>query len=73
MGSNPCIIRRYFDLLEMKVEQNDLLKKPAQIFNLDETDMPLDPATPQVVAGRGIKNPSAPSSGDRPNHSSGLL
>ena len=45
--------------------RNELHDKPSQIFNLDETGMPLDPAPPQVVAGRGMKNPSAPPSGDR--------
>ena len=65
VGSNPCIIGRYFDLLEKTLEENEFLDKPSQIFNLDETGMPLDPTPPKVVAGRGMKNPSAPSSGDR--------
>ena len=44
---------------------NDLVDKPAQIFNMDETGMPLDPSPPLVVARRGQKHPSAVSSGDK--------
>ena len=62
VGSNPAILANYFDLLEQTLIENELNNKPAQIFNLDETGMPLDPSPP---AGRGSKNPLAPASGDR--------
>ena len=65
VGSNPNIIGRYFDLLECTLQENELHDKPSQIFNLDETGMPLQPTPPRVVAERGMKNPSAPVSGDR--------
>lgn len=52
-------------MIEETLEKKDLHDKPAQIFNLNEMGMPLDLAPPQVVAGRGMKNPSAPSSGDK--------
>ena len=64
IGSNPSIIARYFDLLEQTLIDNELHDKP-QIFNLDETGMPLYPSPPRVVAGRGTKHPSAPASGDK--------
>ena len=41
---------------------NDLMDKPAQIFNLDETGMP---SPPLVVARCGQKHPSAVGSGDK--------
>ena len=65
MASNPEIINNYFDLLESTLVENDLLDKPAQIFNIDETGMPLDPSPPLVVARRGQKHPSARGSGDK--------
>ena len=42
VGSEPTILANYFDLLERTLTDNDLLDKPSQIFNLDETGMPLD-------------------------------
>jgi hypothetical protein len=47
------------------LQENELHDKPSQIFNLDETGMPLDPTPPHVIAGKGTKNPPAPASGDR--------
>ena len=65
MASDPEIIGNYYDLLEQTLLDNDLLAKPAQIFNLDETGMPLDHTPPLVVARRGQKHPSAVGSGDK--------
>ena len=65
MASDPEIINNYYDLLECTLCDNDLMDKPAQIFNLDETGMPLDPSPPLIVARRGQKHPSAVGSGDK--------
>ena len=65
MASDPEVIDNYYDLLECTLCDNDLMDKPAQIFNLDETGMPLDPSLPLVVARRGQKHPSAVGSGDK--------
>ena len=65
VGSDPNIIGRYFDLLERTLTDNSLVEKPSQIFNLDETGMPLNPAPPRLVAARGMQNPSAIGSGDK--------
>ena len=40
MGRDPMVINKYYDLLERTLADNDLLDKPAQIFNLEETGMP---------------------------------
>ena len=65
MASDPEVIDNYSDLLECTLCDNDLMDKPAQIFNLDETGMPLDPSPPLVVARHGQKHPSAVGSGDK--------
>ena len=51
-ASDPEMISRYFDLLELTLE-NELRGKPGQIFNMDESSMPLNPKAPKVVAERG--------------------
>ena len=61
----PEIINNYYNLLELTLSENDLLDKPAQIFNIDETGMSLDPSPPSVIARRGQKHPSAVGSGDK--------
>jgi len=40
VASEPKIINNYYNLLELTLSENDLLDKPAQIFNIDETGMP---------------------------------
>ena len=45
--------------------ENDLLDKPGQIFNVDESGMPLNPKPVKCVFKRGIKDPLAPSCGDK--------
>ena len=45
MATNPETITKYFDLLEETLGVNGLAKKPGQIFNCDETGLPLQHAT----------------------------
>ena len=52
-ASDPEMVSRYFDLLERTLKENDLIGKPGQVFNMDESGMPLDPKTPKVVAEQG--------------------
>ena len=65
VASDPAVISNYYDLLECTLVENNLIDKPAQIFNMDEIGMPLDPSPPLVVAQRGQKHPSAVGSGDK--------
>ena len=58
-------MERYFDLLERTLGDNGLLEKPCQIFNMDETGMPLSPQSPKCVFGRGEKNPVNIDGGDK--------
>ena len=52
-ASDPEMVSRYFDLLERTLKENDLIGKPGQVFNMDESGMPLDPKIPKVVAEQG--------------------
>ena len=65
VATDPEVINRYFDLLEETLERAELEDKPAQIFNMDETGMPLDPKSLKCVALRGAKTVLVPSSGDK--------
>ena len=58
-------LERYFDLLERTLGDNGLLEKPCQVFNMDETGMPLSPQSPKCVFGRGEKNPVNIDGGDK--------
>ena len=65
VSSDPDIIDHYFDLLEKTLEDNNLLDKPCQIFNCDESGMPLDPDPPMVIARKGDKHPRSVTTGDK--------
>ena len=55
VSSSPEIISHYYDLLEQTLSNND---KPCQIYNMDETGMPLDPTPTKVVTVKGTKHPT---------------
>ena len=44
-----------YDLLETVMDENDLWDKPGQLYNVDETGMPLDPPKLRVCARKGQK------------------
>ncbi len=52
---NKKTICAYYNLLEKTLEKYKLTNSPAQIYNMDETGMPLDPRPPNIVAKRGQK------------------
>lgn len=57
-ATDPVVIEKYFDILENTLVENDIMDKPFQIFNADETGMPLSLKTVKVVDRFGGKNPS---------------
>lgn len=57
-GMHPVIIEKYFEVLKCTLEDNDLIDRPALVFNMDETGMPLDSKAPFIVAHRGQKHTS---------------
>ena len=48
-STNKKTICAYYNLLEETLQKNDLSHSPAQIYNMDETGMLLDPRPPNVV------------------------
>ena len=46
-------ISQYFDLLESILKEHQLEDCPGQIYNMDETGMPLDPRPPNIIAKSG--------------------
>ena len=64
-GANPAVLNAYFDMLEDALSENDLADKPCQIFNMDETGMPLDPRAPKLLCKTGSRSFVTVSSGDK--------
>ena len=50
---NRETIEHYFSLLHDVLSTHNLLDKPAQIYNVDESGVPLNPHTPKVVSPKG--------------------
>jgi len=48
-------IDQYFSLLHDTLSAHDLLNKPSQIYNVDESGIPLNPRPPKVVSAKGRK------------------
>jgi hypothetical protein len=63
LASDDQLIDQYFSILEQALTENKLTDKPFQIFNMDETGVPLDPKPAKIVSQRGSKHPIAASSG----------
>ena len=47
---NRETVEHYFSLLHDVLSTHDLLDKPAQIYNVDESGVPLNPSPPKVVS-----------------------
>ena len=54
-STNKEAIEKYYNLLEETLKEHNLMNTPAQIYNMDESGMPLDPRPPNVIAKRGQK------------------
>ena len=52
-ATNPDIFSRYFNLLEETMKENSLDERPRQIFNMDESGMPLHPKSAKLVFEKG--------------------
>ena len=62
---NKEIMEEYFDMLKKTLLDNDLMNKPAQIYNVDESGMPLDHRPPKVITRKGQKKVRSRTSGNR--------
>ena len=52
---NSDTLKQYYDLLEDTLKEHNLHNSPSQLYNVDESGIPLDPKAPKVVTVRGIK------------------
>lgn len=64
-GQNTEALFSYFDILEDTFSEHKLHDKPALIFNMDETGLPLSPAPIKGVCKKGTKTPNSITSGDK--------
>ena len=62
---NHTVIDGYFNLLKECLDEHSLQDNPAQIYNVDETGMPLDPTPPRVAACKGQKKVRVRSGGKK--------
>ena len=53
---SPAVLNKYFDQLEDTIKGNDLHKRPALIFNCDESGFPLIHRPSKRIAGKGQKH-----------------
>ncbi len=65
LATDPEVIAKYFDLLEETLIQPNLLNKPCQIYNMDETRLPLDAKELKCIYKKGERHPVARNSGDK--------
>ena len=63
--TNAENLKQYFSLLGKVLTENDLLEKPAQLYNMDETGMPIDHKPPNVIAKKGQKKVRYRSAGNK--------
>ena len=64
-ATHPEILSRYCELLEYTLDEYKLQDKPAQIYNLDESGMPLDPRSPLIATKVGQKHPYVAKTGNK--------
>ena len=64
-ATNPETVKSYFDLLGKVLQENNLLEKPAQLYNMDETGMPIERRAPNIVAKKGKKKVRYRSAGNK--------
>ena len=64
-ATDDKVMDQYFSILDEALTENELKDKPLQVFNIDETGVPLDPKPLKVVSHRGDKNPSSVRSGKK--------
>jgi len=58
-------IENYFKVLKEVLDKHALLEKPAQIYNVDESGIPLDHRPPHVVVKRGQRKVRYRTSGNK--------
>ena len=64
-ATDPEVIDSYFDLLQTTMTERDLLDKPCQIFNIDESGFSLAPKSPKGIHVVGDHSAKDIKSGDK--------
>lgn len=64
-GMSRALVQRYFDLLENILSECNLHNKPSNVFNVDETGLQLNNKPSHVLAGKGSKNVTTITSGEK--------
>lgn len=64
-ASTYDVFKNYFDLLEGVLTKHGLKNKPSQIYNCDESGMPLQHKVPKVLSVKGAKKVRQVSSGNK--------
>ena len=59
------VMDNYFDLLEKTMIEYDLVGKPGQVLNMDESGFPLNPNSPKGIFEVGTQNAAAVNSGNK--------
>ena len=62
---NKEAIERYFTILEDVLTENNLADKPSQIYNVDESGMPLDHHPPRILVKKGQRKVRYRTSGNK--------
>ena len=62
---NPETMEDYFKMLKAVMVKHKFLNNPSQIYNVDETGMPLDHRPPKAIAKRGQKKVCCRTSGKK--------
>lgn len=65
LGMNKNVVQQYFDLLSSVLKDNDLIEKPGNIFNMDETGLQLNNRPGEVIAEKGSKSVNTITSGEK--------
>ena len=63
-STDSYVIHKYFDMLQTTLEEYDL-RNPCQLFNIDETGLPISPKPLKMVCCTGTKNPCCVDSGNK--------
>ena len=53
---SPAIVKEHFDLLDKTLTENQIMRRPRQIYNCDETFLPLDYIREKAATRKGAKN-----------------
>ena len=64
-GQNEEALSSYFDILEDTYNEHKLYDKPALVFNMDETGLPLNPDPIKGICKKGTKTSNTITSGDK--------